>query len=179
MTFARQFKQDLLCHFGITDLGETHYLLSFEIKCDLTMHTISINQGSYIDTIAARFNLTSAKPVYTPLDLGTILSKEQCPKTPHEFERMQAVPYQSGLGATWYTATVSHPDVALVLSTLSQFAENPGEILWRALQRVIVYLKTTRDLWLVMGGIPDGLAGFTDSDWASQPHHHSISGYMF
>src|ERR1700683_431275 len=30
-----------------------------------------------------------------------------------------------------------------------------------------------------MGGPPNGFEGFTDSDWASQPHQHSVSGYIF
>ena len=176
---ARHFKHDISQHFGITDLGETHYLLGFEIKRDKTARTVSINQGTYIDTIAARFNLTSAKPIYTPLDPGTVLSKDQCPKTPREFDRMRDIPYRPALGAAWYAATVSRPDISFVLSTLSQFAENPGEVHWRALQCVIVYLKTTRNLWLIMGGDPKGADAFTDSDWASQAHRHSISGYLF
>jgi hypothetical protein len=176
---TKQFKTDLSRYFGITDLGYTHYLLGFEIKCDLAAHTISLNQGSYIDTIAAQFNLTTAKPIYTPLEPGTILMKEQCPKTLQEFDRMRNVPYRSAIGATWYTATISCPDISFVLSTLSQFSDNPGEVHWRVLQCVIVYLLTMCNFWLVMGGNPDGFHGFTDSDWASQPHHHSISAYVF
>jgi hypothetical protein len=111
--------------------------------------------------------------------MGTILTKEQCPKSPQEFDHMRNVPYRAALGATWYTAMISCPDISFILSTLSQFADNSGEIHWRALQRVIVYLKTTRDFWLVMGGKPDGFHGYTDSDWASQLHRHSISAYVF
>jgi hypothetical protein len=47
------------------------------------------------------------------------------------------------------------------------------------LKRVIQYLYTTRDLWLTFGGKDYALEGYTDSDWASQPHQHSISGYAF
>jgi hypothetical protein len=35
------------------------------------------------------------------------------------------------------------------------------------------------NFWLVMGGKPDGFHGYTDSDWASQVHHHLISAYVF
>ena len=163
----------------MTNLGETHYLLGFEIKHDKTARAVSINQSTYINTFAAYFNLTSAKPIYTPPDLGTVLSKDQCPKTPQEFECMRDIPYCPALGATWHTTTVSQPDISFVLSTLSQFAENPGEVHWHALQRIIVYLKTTQNLRLIMGGNPNGADAFTDLDWASQAHHHSISGFLF
>ena len=85
---AKHFKYDISQYFGITNLRETHYLLGFKIKRDWTAQTISINQGTYIDTITARFNRTSVKPVYTPLEPRTALTKEQCPKTPPEFDRM-------------------------------------------------------------------------------------------
>src|SRR5882672_1777439 len=74
---------------------------------------------------------------------------------------------------------VSRPDISFVLSTLSQFADNPGETHWRTLQWVITYLFPTWDHWLVMGGSSNGFEGFTDSDWGSQAHRHSISGYIF
>jgi len=33
--------------------------------------------------------------------------------------------------------------------------------------------------WLVIGDGDVGLTGFSDADWASQEHQHSILGYMF
>ena len=44
----------------------------------------------------------------------------------------------------------------------------------------MVYLGTTKDLWLVFGGKgSEEPVGYCDSDWASQPDRHSISGYSF
>lgn len=173
------FKTNISKYYEITDLGETHYLLGFEIQRNLSMRTISINQSAYIDTIADRFNLSSARPIYLPMEPGTEFSKYQCPSTPKEFDRMRNIPYRQALGAAWYCATVSRPDVSFALSVLAQFSDNPAEAHWRALQRVIVYLKTTRDLWLTLGGNPDGFHGYTDSDWATQPGRHSHSGFSF
>lgn len=74
--------------YPIKDLGETHYLLGFEVKRDKIARTISLNQGAYIDTIAKRFALDLAKPIYTPMETGAVLHKDQCPRTPHEYEHM-------------------------------------------------------------------------------------------
>ena len=39
---------------------------------------------------------------------------------------------------------------------------------------------STKDLWLTFGGCASAkLEGYCDANWASQPHHHSISGYLF
>lgn len=87
------------------------------------------------------------------MEPGAVLNKEQCPTTLRKFERMRNVPYRSALGAAWYAATVTRPDVTFALSLLSQFAQNPAEVHWRTLQRIIIYLKTTQDHWLVLGGM--------------------------
>ena len=51
---------------------------------------------------------------------------------------------------------------------------------WEALKRVIRYLGCTKHLWLTFGGIEkERLEGYCNSDWASQQHRHSISGFSF
>ena len=47
-------------------------------------------------------------------------------------------------------------------------------------KRVILYLGSTKDLWLTFSGCRNtALEGFRDSDWAGQPHRHLISRYSF
>ena len=70
--------------------------------------------------------------------------------------------------------------MALAISLLSQFIQNPGPAHWEALKWVIVYLGSTKDLWLTIGGRSKLLAeGYCDADWGGQKHCHSISGYSF
>ena len=43
-----------------------------------------------------------------------------------------------------------------------------------------MYLGATKDLWLTFDGRNQSLVnGFCDTNWASQTHCHSISGYLF
>ena len=53
----------------------------------------------------------------------------------------------------------------------------------QAIKQVFNYLKGTRDHWLTIGNkvsnSQKNLEGFTDADWGSQEHRHSISGYVF
>jgi hypothetical protein len=48
-----------------------------------------------------------------------------------------------------------------------------------AAKRVIRYLKGTKSLRLILGGSDYTISGFSDADWASQMHRHSISGFAF
>ena len=66
------------------------------------------------------------------------------------------------------------------MSTLLQFIQNPRPAHWEVLKRVIIFLGSTKDLWLTFSG-QSKLAseGFCNADWGGQKHHHSISGYSF
>ena len=66
------------------------------------------------------------------------------------------------------------------MSILLQFIQNPGSAHWEALKHVIVFLGSTKDLWLTFSGWSKPAAeDFCDADWGGQKHHHSISSYLF
>jgi hypothetical protein len=107
------------------------------------------------------------------MDSGAIFMKDQCPKTP-----INAL-YQEACGSVLWAAMVICPDILCTIRILSHFITNPAEVYWNALKCVIKYLYTTKDLWLKFGGHDQTLEGYTDADWAFQPHRHFISDYAF
>jgi hypothetical protein len=75
---------------------------------------------------------------------------------------------------------ITRPDCAFAVGILSQFIQNPGNVHWEALKRVMVYLGSTKDLWLTFGGRSRKLVeGFCDSDYANQRDRHSIAGFAY
>jgi hypothetical protein len=63
------------------------------------------------------------------------------------------------------------------VSTLSQYLESPTTTHLIAVKHVIRYLKGIKHLRLTLGGHKINLSGYSDADWVSQLHHHSISGF--
>jgi len=180
MEDAKRFKLEISKFWEITDNGPIKWFLGFQIKRDRTARTISINQHAYIESMVERFELTEAKPVSTPMVTGAQFSIEQGPATANQAARMRGVPYAEAIGSVLWPVVVSRPDAAYAVGILSQFIQNPGPPHWEALKRVIIYLGSTKDLWLTFGGPTKTLVkGFCDADWASQKHRHSISGYSF
>ena len=99
---------------------------------------------------------------------------------PNQSAQMQGVPYIEAIGSVLWLGVVSRPEIAFAVGILSQFIQNPGSVHWEALKRINIYLKTTKDLWLMFGGKSKTIVeGYCDADWASQKHRHSISGYSF
>ena len=55
MSDITKFKREIQEHFVIANGGKLHWFLGFEIKCDQTAWTISINQWSYIERMVENF----------------------------------------------------------------------------------------------------------------------------
>ena len=62
------------------------------------------------------------------------------------------VPYAEAIGSVLWPVMILRPDCAFAVSTLAQFVQNPGEVHWEAIKRVMVYLGITKSLWLTFGG---------------------------
>ena len=177
---VEKFKSELRHYWEISDKGELSWFLGFEVKRNRAARTISINQRAYIDAMLDKFRLTNAKPVATPMETGAQLSKDQGPSTLSQERRMRGIPYAEAIGCALWPVVISRPDAAFAIGVLSQFIQNPGLAHWEALKRVIVYLGSTKHLWLTFGGKTKIFAeGFCDADWATQKDRHSISGYSY
>ena len=56
---------------------------------------------------------------------GIKLSKEQCPHTPSDRERISRIPYASAIGSIMYAMLCIRPDVSYTLSITSRYKANP------------------------------------------------------
>ena len=171
------FKNEIKRVYEITDLGNLHWFLGMEIKCNCAVHTISINQSAYIEGMAMKFGLTSAKPVYVPMLPGKVLSRDQSPSTPTEATEMSKIPYGNMIGHVLWPVMISHPDAIFATGILSQFISNPSPAHVKALKCLISYLYTMRNCWLMFGGKNMEILAYTDTNYAQQANRHSISGY--
>ncbi|KAJ3473654.1 hypothetical protein NLI96_g12893 [Meripilus lineatus] len=179
LRFLSKFKEQISQRFEMTDLGEIRFLLGFEITRDRPARTIHLSQRAYLTDIISRFNLTDSYPLSIPIPPGTMLSIEQSPQTAEEIQDMKMVPYRELIGALMYASIGTRPDISFSVSLLAQFMSNPGRAHWEAAKRVLRYVKGTLDYRLTYGSTTSGLESFSDADWASQSHRHSISGYIF
>jgi hypothetical protein len=176
----KKLKSEIRQHWEITDGGEMRWYLGFAIKWDWVAQTISINQHAYIEAMLNKFRLTNAKHMSTPMEAGAHFTKEQGPSTHTQAMRMWGVPYAEAIGCVLWPVMIMRPDCAFTIRILSQFIQNPGSIHWEVLKRVMVYLGSTKDLWLTFGGQSRKLVeGFCDSDYANQHDWHSIARFAY
>ncbi|XP_057468692.1 uncharacterized protein LOC130757890 [Actinidia eriantha] len=72
------------------------------------------------------------------------------------------------------------PDIAYSVSRLSRYTSNPGSDHWKAIVRLLRYLRYTRDFGLHYTKFPAVLEGYCDANWISDmKDSKSTSGYVF
>jgi len=87
--------------------------------------------------------------------------------------------YQRMIGKFLYL-TITRPDIAYTVQTLSQFLQRPKVQHWQAALRVLRYIKNQPSLEILMSSQKDMcLTSFCDADWAACPNtRRSITGYL-
>ena len=92
---------------------------------------------------------------------------------------MEKVPYCEAIGSLMYASIATQPNISFAVTALSQFLDNPGEVHWEAVKRIMRYLSGTKDYALTYGDECHNLLGYSDTDGTTQEHRHAISGYTF
>uniref|UniRef100_A0A2N9GWL4 Uncharacterized protein n=1 Tax=Fagus sylvatica TaxID=28930 RepID=A0A2N9GWL4_FAGSY len=71
-------------------------------------------------------------------------------------------------------------DIAFAVNRLSRYTSNPSAEHWKAIARVLGYLKKTKDIGLYYSGYPAVLKGYSDANWVtSVGDNKSTSGWIF
>lgn len=83
------------------------------------------------------------------------------------------------IGCLMYASVMTRPDITFAVSVLSQHLEMTTSSHMHAVTRVFRYLLGTKHLKLIIGGDHSIVTGYSDADWASHLHRHSISGFAY
>ncbi|KAG8498488.1 hypothetical protein CXB51_005003 [Gossypium anomalum] len=167
--------------FSMKDLGEATYILGVKIYRDRSRRLLGLSQGTYIDKVLKRFNMEESKRGFLPMRHGISLSKEMCPSTPQERERMSKIPYASAIGSIMYAMLCTRPDVSYASSLTSRYQVDPGEGHWTTIKNILKYLRRTKDTFLIYGGEEElSVKGYTDASFQTdKDDSRSQSDFVF
>lgn len=111
------------------------------IKISRTLNKIILSQSHYIGKILNKFHKHSQGLFKTPVDVNLHLAK-------NNGQSMSQLEYSQIIGSLMYIMNCTRPDIAYSVSKLSRFTSNPGEDHWKALTRVLSYLRHTKNYGL-------------------------------
>ena len=96
-------------------------------------------------------------------------------------ETDNAVTFLKSVGSFMYAQVCTRPDIAFAVNALGGYLSNPGLNHWKAVKKVMRYLKDTKDYILTYKRSDQlEVTGYSDSDFAGCPDDRkSTSGFIF
>ena len=113
-----EMKEGLASTFRVKDMGELCFCLG--INFEQNDEGISPCQKQYLMKLLAKYGLSEANTVSTPMDLNVKLEKDD-----GYSKKVDAVQYQSMVGSLLHAARATRPDIAFAVSTVSQSSMLP------------------------------------------------------
>ncbi|MCH82167.1 retrovirus-related Pol polyprotein from transposon TNT 1-94, partial [Trifolium medium] len=159
--------------FALKQLGEVDYFLGIQVH-HKPSGGLLLHQSKYIKDLLNKTKMENCKPIGSPMVNTCRLSK-------FGTDTMQdASLYRSTVGALQY-ATLTRPDIAYSVNKVCQFMAHPLESHWKAVKRILRYLKGTIHYGLLLqpssSSPPFSLRAYSDADWATdQDDRRSTSG---
>ena len=172
----KEVKRALDAKFDIKDMGKLHYFLGIKFLQDEKTRNVWIGQPAYVESILKKFGMENSKPVSTPIDSSTKLTK-----TTDDKQSVDQQLYQSAIGSLLYLSGGTRPDITFSVSNLAKFSAKPSKQHWTAIKRVMRYLKGTINFGILYTKQETkDFVAYSDADWAGDlDDRKSTSGYLF
>ena len=160
-------KEELAASYELKDIGEAKLILGMRINRNPSSGDITLSRRAYCKRMLHRFRMDDCASTSTPLPVGSILSIDDCPRTPEEIDEIKDILYQEALGSLMWLQVATRPDLSYAVNILSCFAHNPGKPHWNTIKHVLGYIKRTIDYGVTYKVTGDlNLIGYVDSDFA-------------
>ncbi|CAM8877025.1 unnamed protein product [Rhodiola kirilowii] len=157
--------------FSMKDMGEAEVILG--IRINRVEGGLALTQSHYIENVLKKFNYMDCYPLTTPYNSSTHLY-------PNKGKPKSQLEYAKVIGSLMYAMNCTRPDIAFAVGKFSRYTSNPSMQHWKAIHRVLRYLKGTMNLGLVYSDFPSVIEGYSDASWISnQEDHSSTSGWVF
>uniref|UniRef100_A0A2N9H138 Reverse transcriptase Ty1/copia-type domain-containing protein n=1 Tax=Fagus sylvatica TaxID=28930 RepID=A0A2N9H138_FAGSY len=164
-------KKYLTSRFKMKDLKEVDTILGIKVKKHSGGYALC--QSHYVEKILLKFQYLGIKEVTTPYD-STVKLIENSGRAVAQLE------YASAIGSLMYAMHGTRPDISFAVCKLSRYTNNPSTEHWKAIGRVLGYLKLTIGLGLYYTNFPLVLEGYTDASWiTSASDNKATSGWVF
>ena len=127
------------------DLGEASYILGIKLFRDRKRRIMGLSQAGYIEKVLTMFSTDNSKKGLLPFRHSLAFSRDQCPKTQEERDRMAGVPYTSAVGSLMYAMLCTRLDICFAIGMVSRYQSNLGPEHWIIVKCILKYLRRAKD----------------------------------
>jgi len=86
-------KEELAASYELKDIREAKLILGMRIDRNPSSGDITLSQRVYCECMLCRFRMDDCAFISTLLPVGSILSIDDCPRTPEEMDEIKDIPY--------------------------------------------------------------------------------------
>ena len=156
----------------MNDLGVADVILNIKLLRDEN-GGITLLYSHHVEKVLSHFGYSDCTPSPTPYDASVLFRKNR------RIARDQ-LRYSQIIGSLMYLVSATRPDISFAVSKLSRFVSKPGDDHWRALERVMLYLKGITIYGIHYIRYPRVPEGYSDSNWIFDADEiKATSGYVF
>lgn len=139
--------------------------------------SIFLHQEIYVKRVLERFRMEESNAVIIPADPHQELSP--LVKAGDQSDSTTA-PYREAVGSLMYLSVATRPDITFSVHRASRYLENPSTMHWKAVKRIIKYLKDTIGYGLHFEcGKKKKLLAYSDADYAGELEtRRSTTGFV-
>ena len=161
-----------LSRFEGSDQGELQFYLG--VKVERTSKEIRLSQTCYIDVLLSQYKMQNCRSCPTPMT--TNFYDELLAHADDSL--VDDTVFRHQIGCFLYLSTRTRPDIMAATSILAQFVSRPTSFLEKCANRILRYLKGTRDYALMYTNDGFSFEFHGDSDFAGgKEDRKSRSGY--
>ena len=171
MLGVRETKKYLASMYKMKDLKEADTILGIKVKRHSEGYALC--QSHYIEKMLLKYKHLNVKEVNISFDSNYKLVE-------NTGRAIAWLEYASVKGSMMYAMHCTRPDVAFTVNRFSRYTSNPSAEHWKAIAKVLGYLKKTKDLGLYYSGYLAVLEGYSDANWVISVGDNKLtSGWIF
>ena len=140
------FEANLFSIYEMKSLGEIEWFHGIRVSRNRTSRQPWLCQNSYIDKLAAKFNISGDNAKSSPLPVEELI------RFLGTASPQGILQFQQKVGSINFAAVITRPDIAHAISKLSEHLTSPCPRHLELVTRVIAYLIATRTLSILFDG---------------------------
>jgi histone deacetylase 1/2 len=137
------------------------------VEINYSNDALFLSNKKKIEELIIKYKLEDAAIHDTPVAPGTKLYKSDINEPVYKF------PYRELIGSLSYIARMTRPDILYAVNQCARHVEHPNESHVKALKRILLYLKGTKDKCIKIKrniSLTDlSIIGYSDADHAGEP----------
>ena len=180
-TFRDSLFENILKQIPIENLGSVSWALKTSILRDRKQGVLKISQEQYCRDFLSRTGASKFPPLKSPAtnpnfpeNIAADDSLDRCDETLKK-------EFQSDIGAFWWLAQISRPDIFYAVHRCSKLVNKPNKRLGQRIQKIKDYLSLTPSIGIVYQRHENSptLSGYVDAAFASEDESQSRVGYFY